>query len=779
MRSAKKRPKNGSSPLVIGSPQDFKKGTETADLLLGVGVPTPRGGFDTGSGKASRSESPDDDEASVLSLTAFAMEYRLPPRTSSMEPPPRAHQHTAPPKILLPNPLRLNPPEPVRSPPPPAVELEGSSPPISTTKIRSRGNNNNEALKSNHHSVIYGDFETGSPFFPIIEQGEDMPLPEPRSSDSSGQVTPIARPRGQNTPKAANQARSSRLPAIGPLPLEMREPLKIWQKYTRTGIIDVDICPEAIDGDGNYTWMHCWGLFNLYTFGASFMNDTEFADRVMDMLCGNLKPGKAADVDTICLLFSGENIASRLKQLVVDRCIDGELKNFSRSITKYLPHEFAAVALEAAMERLANSEWRQRLESPCRYHRHKRDEDCYLRKFANERDRRIIDNRKRRKSQASTQVCFELDTAEPKKSAVEGTNGNEPPVKDEAIPARSNEQKVVNDREDQSSTTSEPVSIASVQEADLETDESSVIAALGLEDPDVSTAKSCEIFKPAGTVFVVDVTNTPHPDTESLAHCSKSSQESRRGPPVLDTWLSLSQSNSSEELLLPGAYPKAFRDVAGYAARVLFILLDLSSLRTVREHHTFLKTPHKSLPRNVTAHYVTPTPPAPTVWLLRFLEFCLGRLLYRRRGYDADLVFNTAPFKLRPKPTLAIDSPDCGPPGARLRDEHSAFGAGRILRFTWPAAASNVKELHFLAEDPDAPLGHANVHGMYLGILPTTTSLAPEDLEVLGEENGMKVIKSGWRVGKNRREQVYIPARPPRDMGRIGISLCWWGWVRS
>ncbi|OAG01846.1 PEBP-like protein [Paraphaeosphaeria sporulosa] len=152
------------------------------------------------------------------------------------------------------------------------------------------------------------------------------------------------------------------------------------------------------------------------------------------------------------------------------------------------------------------------------------------------------------------------------------------------------------------------------------------------------------------------------------------------------------------------------------------------------------------------------------MWLLRLLEYCLGRLLYRRRGYDSDLFFNTIPFG-NLKPTLRLESPECGPAGARLTNDHSAFGAGRIPHFTWPAAPPSVKEYLFLAEDPDAPLGHANVHGIYLGIPPTTTSLGPVDLEVVRVENGVKVLKNGWTVGQNRRGWVYIPARPPRGHG--------------
>ncbi|CAI6328903.1 unnamed protein product [Periconia digitata] len=154
------------------------------------------------------------------------------------------------------------------------------------------------------------------------------------------------------------------------------------------------------------------------------------------------------------------------------------------------------------------------------------------------------------------------------------------------------------------------------------------------------------------------------------------------------------------------------------------------------------------------------------MWLLRMLEYCLGRLLYRRRGYDADLLIKSAPFAKTRNPTIPLTSPDCGASGAKLSDEYSAFGAGRIPTLKWPAASPNTKEYLFLAEDPDAPLGHSNVHGIYTSIPRTATSISPADLEVVKvEEDGTKVVKSGWRVGKNRRNAVYIPARPPRGHG--------------
>ncbi|PVH94030.1 PEBP-like protein [Periconia macrospinosa] len=154
------------------------------------------------------------------------------------------------------------------------------------------------------------------------------------------------------------------------------------------------------------------------------------------------------------------------------------------------------------------------------------------------------------------------------------------------------------------------------------------------------------------------------------------------------------------------------------------------------------------------------------MWLLNALEYILGRLLYRRRGYDALLFHNLKPFAAHPTPSLKLTSPDCGASGAQLSDTYSAFGAGHIPTLQWPAASASTAEYLLLSEDADAPLGHPNVHGIYTGIPRTTTSISPADLEVVGEESdGVKVIKSGWRVGWNRRGKVYIPPRPPRGHG--------------
>lgn len=153
--------------------------------------------------------------------------------------------------------------------------------------------------------------------------------------------------------------------------------------------------------------------------------------------------------------------------------------------------------------------------------------------------------------------------------------------------------------------------------------------------------------------------------------------------------------------------------------------------------------------------------------LLKLLEYSLGRLLYRRRGYDEQLFYKSAAFLKHPNPTLSLSSPDCGETGAVLTTEYSKFGSGRIPQLTWSSdeVAPSVKEFLILCEDPDAPMGHPNVHGIYCFIPPTVISFGPKDLDLIEEVDGVKKIASGYRVGKNRRNVVYIAPRPPLGHG--------------
>jgi phosphatidylethanolamine-binding protein (PEBP) family uncharacterized protein len=150
---------------------------------------------------------------------------------------------------------------------------------------------------------------------------------------------------------------------------------------------------------------------------------------------------------------------------------------------------------------------------------------------------------------------------------------------------------------------------------------------------------------------------------------------------------------------------------------------------------------------------------------LQYVEYTIGTLLYRLRGYDAGVFHKSRAFSSHPTPTIPMTSPDCGASGAKLSDEYSKFGASRFPTLEWEKAGPEVKEWLLLVEDPDAPLRKPNVHGIYLFIPPHVTSITNEDLELANPNSSALEIKAGYRVGKNRRDVVYIPPRPPLGHG--------------
>jgi len=152
--------------------------------------------------------------------------------------------------------------------------------------------------------------------------------------------------------------------------------------------------------------------------------------------------------------------------------------------------------------------------------------------------------------------------------------------------------------------------------------------------------------------------------------------------------------------------------------------------------------------------------------ILKCIEYTLGKLLYRRRGYDNGLFSRTAAFSKCPLPTIALSSPDCGPSYSKLSGDYSMFGKGLMPTLVWPKASENIKEYLLISEDVDVPFGgKPNVHGIYCLIPASVTSLGPKDLEKVDAAANSLTIRSGFKVGKNRRNLVYIPCRPPLGHG--------------
>jgi phosphatidylethanolamine-binding protein (PEBP) family uncharacterized protein len=151
--------------------------------------------------------------------------------------------------------------------------------------------------------------------------------------------------------------------------------------------------------------------------------------------------------------------------------------------------------------------------------------------------------------------------------------------------------------------------------------------------------------------------------------------------------------------------------------------------------------------------------------ILDYIEYGLARLLINYRGYDDQLFCKGPAFAEFPEPTFEIESPDCGPSNSTMTTKYSKFGEGRMPELKWPVAGPDIKEYLLISEDPDSPMGGPNVHGIYYSIPATTTAVSPREFEVVHEEETKKILRSGFRYGKNRRSSVYIPPRPPVGHG--------------
>lgn len=155
--------------------------------------------------------------------------------------------------------------------------------------------------------------------------------------------------------------------------------------------------------------------------------------------------------------------------------------------------------------------------------------------------------------------------------------------------------------------------------------------------------------------------------------------------------------------------------------------------------------------------------------LTDYPEWFLGKLLSGRKGNDDDLFCKASAFKDFPEPNITVEAPEIGPSESKLGKEHGAWGSGRIPEIKWTLSptldAAKVKEYLLVFEDPDAPLGHSNPHGIYAEVPASRSKIEQTDLELVRKEGERNIVKGGFTVGKNRRNIVYIPARPPLGHG--------------
>lgn len=151
---------------------------------------------------------------------------------------------------------------------------------------------------------------------------------------------------------------------------------------------------------------------------------------------------------------------------------------------------------------------------------------------------------------------------------------------------------------------------------------------------------------------------------------------------------------------------------------------------------------------------------------MHFIAFtlsCLMLVVSVKAQYEK--LFTSGPaFVNFPYPTIPLNCSEIGPSGSPLGVDHMEEGAGFFPALEWPSPTGNIREYLLMAEDPDAPLPHSVIHGLYYGIPRVFTGLEHGDFQVSRTHNDSYMLEGGFKYGKNRRNTVYLPPKSiPED----------------
>ncbi|KAH1653024.1 hypothetical protein KXX16_005553 [Aspergillus fumigatus] len=152
--------------------------------------------------------------------------------------------------------------------------------------------------------------------------------------------------------------------------------------------------------------------------------------------------------------------------------------------------------------------------------------------------------------------------------------------------------------------------------------------------------------------------------------------------------------------------------------------------------------------------------------LIAFTLRCLMLVVSVKAQYEK--LFTSGPaFVNFPYPTIPLNCSEIGPSGSPLGVDHMEEGAGFFPALEWPSPAKIIREYLLVAEDPDGPLPHSVIHGVYYGIPRVFTGLQHGDFQVSRTHNDSYMLEGGFKYGKNRRNTVYLPPNAPIDRSRL------------
>ena len=146
--------------------------------------------------------------------------------------------------------------------------------------------------------------------------------------------------------------------------------------------------------------------------------------------------------------------------------------------------------------------------------------------------------------------------------------------------------------------------------------------------------------------------------------------------------------------------------------------------------------------------------------VLSVIEYSLGRLFFNIKGHDDKLFTKGPAFASFREPTFEVDSPDCGPSNSIMKIEYTEFGKNLFPELKWSTPSSDVKEYLLVVEDADVPLPFTPTHGLYYAIPATTTTITNSDVRSVDPAGKEKILKGGFKLGKNLRGNNYGGPRP-------------------
>ncbi|KAF2464596.1 uncharacterized protein BDR25DRAFT_319117 [Lindgomyces ingoldianus] len=136
-------------------------------------------------------------------------------------------------------------------------------------------------------------------------------------------------------------------------------------------------------GNRNCSWTEVVPLLNAHILGTT-IEDSAFADFIMDNLGKKLLPRRMPSYNTIQHVFTSTDVSEQLKRFVIDRSLEAGLADLRTEQTAIFPPNFLAMAWRKDMEMMFEEDRDSNDGSGCKYHVHGSEAECYRPRYERE-----------------------------------------------------------------------------------------------------------------------------------------------------------------------------------------------------------------------------------------------------------------------------------------------------------------------------------------------------------------------------------------------------------